>query len=70
MSLLSLFRRKEEASEAEDYGCPHLIMVPTWDNPQDMGKDDRATGYRCYACAATLTIEEAKEARERSAIAL
>lgn len=70
MSLLSLFRRKEEAVEAETSGCPHLILVPTWSNPQDMGKEERATGYRCYACAESLTIEEAKEARERSAIAL
>ena len=70
MSLLSLFRRKEEAAEAETAGCPHLILLPTWSNPEDMGKDDRATGYRCYACAESLTLEEAAEARQRSAFAL
>jgi len=70
MSLLSLFRRKEAAEEAPPYGCPHLILLPTWTNPEDMGKDDRATGYRCYACGESLTVEEAQEARRRSAIAL
>lgn len=71
MSLLGLFRRKEEAApEAEAAGCPHLILVPTWSNIEDMGKEDKATGYRCYACAETLSLEEAQEARQRSAIAL
>ena len=70
MSLLSLFRRKEEAAETEDYGCPHMILLPTWSNPEDMGKDDRATGYRCYACSESLSLEEAAEVRQRSAAAV
>ena len=56
--------------EAEANNCPHLILVPTWDRPEDMGVEAKATGYRCYACADALTLEQAAEARRRSAIAL
>ncbi len=56
--------------ERETVTCGHLLLTPTWDNPGDMGKEDRATGYRCYACGESLGLEQAKALQERNAIAL
>lgn len=71
--LKSLFGQKSnpnETPEAEGTNCAHLVLIPTWSNPEDMGKEEKATGYRCYACGAALTLEEAGELRNRSAISL
>ena len=65
------FGRKAAPPEApEAPRCSHLVLLPTWDEPADMGKEERATGYRCGACGTVLTIEEAAELRKRNAIAL
>lgn len=71
--LKSLMGRKteEEATPEEDGStCAHLVLLPTWSNPDDMGREEKATGYRCYACGTALTLEEAGELRNRSAISL
>ena len=71
--LRSLLGRKENgetAPEAEGTNCAHLVLLPTWSKPEDMGKEEKATGFRCYACGAPLTLEEASELRNRSAISL
>lgn len=63
-------RRKIAAASGEQpeaKRCPHLILVPTWDNSEDMGNEAKATGYRCYACANALTLTEAGDARRRGA---
>ena len=49
----------------EPLACPHSVIVPRWDEPQDMGKEERASGYVCHACGAHLTLEDAAEARAR-----
>lgn len=71
--LKNLLGRKENgetAPEAEGSNCPHLVVLPTWSNPEDMGKEEKATGFRCYACGAPLTLDEARERRSQSAISL
>lgn len=71
--LTTLLGRKENgatAPEAEGTNCAHLVLLPTWSSPEDMGREEKATGYRCYACSTLLTLEEAKERRSRSAISL
>ncbi len=71
--LKSLFGRKSNGNgtpEVEESNCAHLVLLPTWSNPEDMGKEEKATGYRCYACSASLTLEEASELRRQSAISL
>ncbi len=71
---IPFFNRRKTAGlaerPAEGSHCPHLMLVPTWDRPDDMGKEDKATGYRCYACAAPLTLAEAEEACRRGSSAL
>ena len=52
--------------------CPHAVLVPRWDNVQDMGHEDKATRYMCEACREMFTPEQAKELsqtiRERMAV--
>jgi len=43
--------------------CPHAALVPKWDNVQDMGVEDKATGYDCDACHKAFTPEEARTIR-------
>lgn len=54
--------------------CPHAVLVPRWDNVQDMGHEDKATRYMCEACHEIFTPEQAKELsqtiRERMAMNL
>lgn len=48
-----LFRRSnEEAAAATDVACPHTALTPRWDRSEDIGKLDRATGFRCESCRA------------------
>ena len=60
-------RTEEEHDTAH---CPHLVMVPRWDRVEDMGDDSKAVGYRCYACGVSMSLDEARQAREHNAIAL
>ena len=34
--------------------CSHTALTPHWENPEEMGKEDRAT-YTCEACGETFT---------------
>lgn len=74
MRFLKLFGKKENEPEAvadqETANCSHLILVPLWDNLADMGNEEKASAYRCYACEARLALEEAAQVRRRNAISL
>ena len=68
-----LFGRKEEppqqqAAAISQTECPHVVLAPRWDSVQDIGHEDRAVGYRCIECGASLTREAAAEARRRHLI--
>lgn len=77
MSFLSrLFGRKKEPrveeAAAEAAVCPHTALVPRWDSAEDMGKEDKISGYRCEGCGDIFSREEgeallaAEEERLRS----
>ena len=71
--MLSLFKsRSVEGSIATEakVTCSHYVLVPTWANAEDMGKESLANGYRCYACGNMLSLDEAKELRGRNAYSL
>ncbi len=59
-----------ERTEDETSNCPHLVLVPRWDSVDDMGDESKASGYHCDACGVSLSLEEGRQAREHSAIAL
>ncbi len=42
----------------DNHTCPHTTMTPRWDSVDDIGKHDRATGYRCEGCGQMFTPEE------------
>ena len=70
--LRSLFgRRKEEpvaeAPEDTTISCPHTALIPRWDNPEDMGKEDRASRFYCEACGQTFSPEETQALRATEA---
>jgi len=56
-------RQREEAPAppVETEECPHVALVPHWENLDDMGKPDRVAWYVCDACHHRLTPEEAVE---------
>ena len=41
--------------------CTHRILIARWDNVEDMGHDDRATGYKCETCDELFTAEAGRE---------
>lgn len=77
MGFLSrLFGGKKEAPAADvattATECPHTALVPRWGSTEDMGKEDRISGYRCEGCGNSFSREEgerllkAEEQRLRS----
>ena len=47
--------------------CPHVALVPRWDRLDDMGKEDRVSGYDCEGCGAHFTPDEATTLRATEA---
>jgi hypothetical protein len=46
----------EEAAAAAE--CPHTALIPRWSNADDMGKEDKISGYRCEGCGGSFSREE------------
>jgi len=44
--------------------------MPRWDNVDDIGHEERATGYRCDTCGSEFTPAEAQELRRTEAARL
>ena len=49
----------EEAADAAE--CPHTALVPRWDDAQDMGKQDKISGYSCEGCGEIFSPEEGEK---------
>jgi hypothetical protein len=68
---MGLFRRRsrDEAAEVaiQPKSCPHVNLVPRWDNAADMGREELATYWTCGSCGQQFTPEEASELRETEA---
>jgi hypothetical protein len=71
MNWLRLGRGKATATPAkaavDAASCMHTALAPRWDRAQDIGRDELASSFRCDACQATFTREEAEALREREA---
>ena len=74
MGLLGFLRGKigpsRPATNETANTCQHRVLVPRWDQVQDMGDESKVSGYRCSTCGAPLTLEEANEAQQRNSIVL
>jgi len=70
MGLLDkLLRKSSEANTAvapQERSCLHGALVPRWDSVGDMGREDKATSYRCDSCGAEFTPDEVHELREQA----
>jgi methionyl-tRNA synthetase len=69
MGLLDKLFGRSEAPEAvaerepERTACPHLALVARWDAVEDMGHEERATGYHCESCGQDFSAEEGHRLR-------
>ena len=64
--LTKLFGRSKATSAQSEVvapPCPHVTLVPRWDTAEDIGKEDKATGFTCDACHQSFTPEEARQLR-------
>jgi hypothetical protein len=63
MGLLNkLFSRNksEGAAAAEPPPCPHTALTPRWDSVEDMGREDRVSGYTCQGCNGSFSPAEGR----------
>lgn len=69
--LSRLFGRKEPESpvqaEPTQKTCPHAALTPRWDDPADMGIEEKASAFYCAACDTTFPPEEGRRLRESEA---
>jgi hypothetical protein len=69
MGLLGkLFGNKTKVEEAATVvvapSCPHAVLVPRWENVQDMGHEDKITRYMCEACHEEFPPDVARQLRD------
>lgn len=65
---LHLRRREEAPSEVQAVEnsssiCPHVSLLPRWEDADSIGHDDRASYWVCASCEQTFTPEEVLELR-------
>ena len=67
MGLLTKLLHREDAPEAtaatEAPVCVHTILLPRWESVDDMGHEEKATGFHCDTCGQDFTPEEAARLR-------
>ncbi len=54
------------ADEAQPV-CPHSVLIPHWDDPNDMGKPERVMEYTCDACGERFSRRQAERLRNAEA---
>ena len=70
---MKLFRKHREdepttsEAEIEPVVCEHVTLIPKWDRAEDMGRDDRASMFRCESCGQEFTPAEATRLRATEA---
>lgn len=62
-------KKKEEEEKifeqaAEDAECPHTALVAEWETAEEMGHEDKISGYRCEGCGAHFSREEGEKIKE------
>lgn len=65
MKFLNPFEKKEQPQEPQkadqlpETEREHLQLFPYWDSVEDMGNEEKATGYRCGICGASFSRKAA-----------
>ena len=60
---LTSSRATRDSRTALPVTCPHTVLAPRWDKPEDMGHEDRATSFTCNACDQSFTPDEVQALR-------
>jgi hypothetical protein len=55
---------EEKPAEVE---CPHGSLVPRWDDPADLGNNEKISRYLCEACGEALSREQGEQAMAKAA---
>jgi hypothetical protein len=55
-----LHRGGPDADDEVVHVCRHLNLEPLWDDAADVGDQEKAIGYTCIACGATITLVDAQ----------
>jgi hypothetical protein len=61
MGILGKLLKKPEAEAPPAPVCSHRVLIARWDRIEDMGHEDRITGYKCETCDETFTAEAGRE---------
>ena len=56
--------KEEERAPVTSGECIHAVLVPRWENVQDMGLEDKVSRYMCEACHEEFTPEVAMHLRD------
>ena len=61
--------RAEAATPASETapGCQHVVLLPHWDVPENMGQEKLATSFACQVCRAQFSPDEAQRLRATEA---
>ena len=67
--LTKLFNRPKQkpAVEQAPRECLHVALVPQWAKPEDIGKEQSASHFRCSTCSSSFTPEETRVLRDSEA---
>jgi len=57
-------KTKEVETSTAVVDCPHAVLVPRWENVQDMGHEDKITRYMCEACKEEFAPDVAIKLRD------
>ena len=57
-------KTKEVETPTSTVECPHAVLVPRWENVQDMGHEDKISRYMSEACHEEFLPEVARQLRE------
>jgi len=49
----------QEVAADEPATCMHGVLTPRWQNIDDMGQDQKISGYRCQSCKEEFEPDEA-----------
>jgi len=58
---------REDDAVLQTVPCPHTSLVQRWEQPEDIGKGEKAT-YVCDACGASFSYEQAQQYLERPSL--
>jgi hypothetical protein len=60
---MKLLKRHDDSAAEEAPKCEHITLIPSWDAPDDIGHEDRATSFRCEACGEVFSLDAAEHLR-------